>query len=145
MKKTTIYTAAFAALVMATGCKKQAFVDLNTNPDVLYSIKPEEQFFNAGIQIHNQDFEQFYDNFRRTMYWMQMSTGQAGNSGAALKEVGNTNQRLSIYMPALGTITTDVGVLISKMSDQDKAARTHLAAMAEVLKIYYAFYVSDIN
>jgi hypothetical protein len=38
-----------------------------------------------------------------------------------------------------------VAELANKMSEADKAARQHVVAMAEVLKIYYAFYVSDIN
>jgi len=45
----------------------------------------------------------------------------------------------------MGSVTTDVAKLTEKMSDADKASRQMLVAMAEVMKIYYAFYVSDIN
>jgi hypothetical protein len=127
------------------GCQKDAFVKLNTNPDVLYSVKPEEQFFNAGRVAHGQDFEQFYDNYRRIMYWMQMSTAQGGNNATSFTEFGNFNARYSIFFPGMGSITTDVIKLTEKMSAEDKAARQMLVAMSEVLKIYYAFYVSDIN
>jgi hypothetical protein len=127
------------------GCQKQSFVELNTNPDVLYSVKPEEQFFNAGRIAHGQDFEQFYDNYRRIMYWMQMSTAQGGNNATSFTEFGNFNSRYSVFFPGVGSVTNDVLKLTEKMTAEEKAARQMLVAMAEVLKIYYGFYVSDIN
>lgn len=144
--KNKIYTWVLAATALSyVGCKKEAFVELNTNPDVLYSIKPEEQFFTAGRLAHGSDFEQFYDNFRRTMHWVQITTAQGGNNAATFTEIGNTNQRLSIFYPGLGSVTTDVGKLAEGMSDADRAARKMVVAMAEVMKIQYAFYTSDIN
>ena len=56
------YLSVLAASLLIGSCKKADFVELNTDPGVLYSIKPEEQFLNAPIQIHGNDFEQFYDN-----------------------------------------------------------------------------------
>lgn len=132
-------------MMFAAGCQKQSFVELNTNPDVLYSVKPEEQFFNAGRIAHGQDFEQFYDNYRRIMYWMQMSTAQGGNNATSFTEFGNFNARFSVFYPGVGSVTTDVLKLTEKMTAEEKAARQMLVAMAEVLKIYYGFYVSDIN
>lgn len=137
-------TLALSTLLFA-GCQKEAFVKLNTNPDVLYSVKPEEQFFNIGRSIHGNDFEQFYDNYRRIMYWMQMSSAQGGNNATSFTEFGNFNARYSIFFPGVGSMATDVAKLADKMSAEDKAARQMVVAMAEVLKIYYAFYVSDIN
>ena len=127
------------------GCKKSAFVELNTDPNVLYSIKPEEQFLNSAIQAHGQDFEQFYDNYRRIMFWMQQSTANAGNGSITLKTVGNFNYRLGVFYPSLGSILTDVQVLISKLPDEEKAKYDQINAIADIPKIYYAFYVSDIN
>lgn len=126
-------------------CKKAAFVELNTNPNVLYTIKPEEQFLNTAIQIHGQDFEQFYDNYRRIMYWTQQSTANAGNGSVTLKTVGNFNSRYSIFYPSLGSVLTDVQVLISKLPDAEKAKYDQIKAISDIPKIYYAFYVSDIN
>jgi hypothetical protein len=144
--KNSIFSIALAlSTLFFVGCQKQAFVDLNTNPDVLYSIKPEEQFFTASRLAHSSDFEQFYDNYRRIMHWMQMSTAQGGNNATTFTEFGNFNARYSIFYPGVGSVTTDVAKLADKMSDADKAARQMLVAMSEVLKIYYAFYVSDIN
>lgn len=135
-----------ASVIAVTGsCKKSAFVELNTNPNVLYSIKPEEQFLNAAIQAHGQDFEQFYDNYRRIMFWTQQSTANAGNGSVTLKTVGNFNQRYGIFYPTLGSILTDVQKLISKLPEADKPKYEQINAIADIPKIYYAFYVSDIN
>src|SRR5690349_16175951 len=98
------YITLIAGLAVTAGCKKSAFVDLNTDPNVLYSILPEEQFLNAGIRAHNSDFEAFYDQYRRLMPWLQMSVSQGGNTKNFLTDVGNFNQRYSVFYPELGTI-----------------------------------------
>ena len=137
----TILAAAFCF----GSCKKAAFVDLNTNPNTLYSIKPEEQFLNAPITLHGQDFEAFYDNYRRIMFWMQQSTANAGNTSVTLKTIGNFNNRYGIFYPSLGGILTDVQKLIDKLPADQKATYAQIYAIADIPKIYYAFYVSDIN
>lgn len=134
-----------AATLFVGGCKKSAFVDLNTDPNTLYSIKPEEQFLNAAIQAQGQDFEQFYDNYRRIMFWTQQSTANAGNGSVTLKTVGNFNSRYGIFYPGLGSILTDVQVLISKLPAEEQTKYAQINAIADIPKIYYAFYVSDIN
>jgi hypothetical protein len=143
-QKYSLLTLLTATLFFA-GCKKEAFVELNTDPNTLYSIKPEEQFLNAAIQAHGQDFEQFYDNYRRIMFWTQQSTANAGNGTVTLKEVGNFNARYGIYYPGLGSILTDVQQLISKLPADEQAKYAQINAIADIPKIYYAFYVSDIN
>ena len=117
------YLSAVIAVLLLGGCKKSAFVDLNTNPSTLYTISPEEQFLNAPVTIHGQDFEQFYDNYRRIMYWMQQSTAGAGNGSVTLKTVGNFNYRYGIFYPSVGAILTDVQKLIDKLPDSAKAAK----------------------
>lgn len=139
------YIAVLAAAACLGSCKKSAFVELNTNPATLYSIKPEEQFLNAPIQIHGSDFEQFYDNYRRIMYWMQQSTAQGGNGSVTLKTVGNFNTRYGVFFPNAGGSLTDVQKLIEKLPADQQAKYTQIYAIADIPKIYYAFYVSDIN
>jgi len=140
-----ILTSLVVLAISITGCKKSDFVEINTDPNVLYTITPEEHFLGLGIQIHRQDFEQFYDNLRRTMFWMQQSTPLGGNSATSLAEFGNTNYRFGVFYPGVGRIATDVSVLAQRLPEVEKAKRQHVVAMAEVLKIYYGFYVSDIN
>lgn len=138
------YLAAFAASLFLFGCKKEAFVELNTNPNVLYSITPEEQFLNVAIQAHGSDFEQFYDNYRRIMFWTQQATANGGNGPVTLKTIGNFNYRYGNFYPTLGSTLTDVQTLISKLPAEDQAKYVQIGAIADIPKIYYAFYVSDI-
>src|ERR1700737_787729 len=134
------YLSIFVASLFLGSCKKAAFVDLNTNPSTLYSIKPEEQFLNAPIQMHGNDFEQFYDNYRRIMFWMQQSTDFAGNGSVTLKTVGNFNARYSTFYPSVGAILTDVQKLIDKLPADQKAAYAQINAIADIPKIFFAFY-----
>ncbi len=138
------YTSFFGASLLA-GCNKSDFVKLNTNPNVLYTIKPEEQYLNACIRAHNNDRIAFYDNYRRIMPWMQMSTFNTGNGKNFLMDVGNFNQRYNTFYPQLGAILTDVQVLIDNLPAEEQAKRVHMRAIPDILKIYYAFHVSDIN
>lgn len=143
INKIVFITAFIAATV--SGCKKEKFVEVNTDPTILASIKPEEQFLNAAIRAHNSDFEAYYDYYRRMMPWMQMATGLTGNSKNFLNDVGNFNQRYSVFFPQLGSILTDVQMIIDNMPAEEQAKRVHMRAIPDILKIYYAFYVSDIN
>jgi Starch-binding associating with outer membrane len=59
--------------------------------------------------------------------------------------VGNFNYRYGVFYPALGAALTDVQVLISKLPDDEKAKYAQINAIADIPKIYYGFYVSDIN
>jgi hypothetical protein len=126
-------------------CQKEKFVEANTDPRVIYSIAPEEQFLNAGIRANNSDFEAYYDTYRRIMPWMQMNTGNTGNSKTFLTDVGNFNQRYNVLYPELGMILTDVQKTIEKMSTEDQAKYQQIHEIPDILKIYYSFFVSDIN
>ncbi len=145
MKFKALLYVSFGVLFAITGCKKDAFVEANTDPNILYGIKPEEQFLNAAIRAHNSDFEAYYDYYRRIMPWMQMNAGNTGNAKNFLTEAGNFNQRYGVFFPQLGSILTDVQKIIDKLPEAEKAQYTQVYALVDILKIYYAFYVSDIN
>ncbi|RZK35498.1 MAG: SusD/RagB family nutrient-binding outer membrane lipoprotein, partial [Pedobacter sp.] len=129
-----------------TGCKKEKFVELNTNPQLIDVITPEQQFMNAVASIQGDRFEAYYDNFRGIMPWMQMLTPLAGNSVTFISESGSLrNVRYGIFYPAVGGNLTDVEQLIRKMSAEEQAKRVHEVEIAKIVKAYYAFYVSDIS
>ena len=143
MNKHTIIGFLFLSLIVLAGCKKENFVKENTNPEVLSGIEPEKEFLNATIQMHQQDFEAYYDLYRRIMPWMQMSTDQNGNSKTFITDVGNFNQRYGIYYPTLGAQIADLKYLVSQRADSSDYV--YMTNIADILNIYYAFYVSDIN
>lgn len=132
-------------LTVVAGCKKESFVKENTDPNILPVIEPEKEFTNAILQIHNQSFEAYYDYYRRIMPWMQMDVNQTGNSKTLVTDVGNFNQRYGIFYPTLGAQLADLQYLISTKPDAEKAKYVYMSNIADILKIYYAFYVSDIN
>lgn len=145
MSKHKIAIFLLLSVITIAGCKKENFVKENTNPEILSTIEPEKEFLNATVQIHQQDFEAYYDYYRRIMPWMEMSTDQAGNSKTLVTDVGNFNQRYGIFYPTLGAEIADLHHLIDIKPDAEKAGYVYMSNIADILKIYYAFYVSDIN
>ncbi len=67
------------ACISISSCKKETFAELNTNPQILDKITPEQQFYNASIRLPDDREEWYYDNLRGIMPWMQMSTPLNGN------------------------------------------------------------------
>lgn len=129
-----------------SSCKKETFVELNTNPQILDKITPEQQFYNVSIRLTDNRSEWYYDNLRGIMPWMQMSTPLNGNGVGFVSESGNMrNVRYGMFYPGIGAALTDIEYLISQMSAEEKAKRVHQLAIAKIVKAYYAFYVSDIN
>jgi hypothetical protein len=126
-------------------CKKADFVELNTNPETLYDIPAQNQFLNATISTHNTDFEWYYDNLRRIMPWMQLSTANGGNGKTYIEDAGNFNQRYGNFYGNVGNRLYDVQKLIEKLPEAEQAKRVYMGAIPNILQAYYAFYVSDIN
>lgn len=134
----------FVILALITGCKKENFVKQNTNPDILTGIDPAKEFLNATLQMHDQRFEAYYDYYRRIMPWMQMNTAQTGNSKTLVTDIGNFGTRYGIFYPTLGADIEDLHYLISEKPESEQAGYVYMSNIADILKIYYAFYVSDI-
>lgn len=128
-----------------SSCKREAFIEANVNPNTLYDITPEEQFTNGCIAMFDADFEYYYDYYRIMMPWLQYHTPQNGNGKTFMSDVGNFNQRYNYFYTRVGNVLTDVVQLIERMPEAEKAQRQHQKAIAQILKIYYAFYTSDIN
>lgn len=137
----------FAALLLLTiqGCKKQDFVEDNINPNTLYSVSPEDQFLAATVGMED-DFEAYYDNYRRIMWWMQMSTDANGNRQNFTRDVSNFDTRYGkIYYGRVGPRLADIPHLIAAMPEEEQGAYLNEQSIAQIFMVYYAFYVSDIN
>jgi hypothetical protein len=132
--------------ISLSSCKKEDFVELNTNPVILDKITPEQEFMDASIRLNSDRLEWYYDNLRGIMPWMQMSTALNGNGTSFISESGNMrNVRYNLYYPSIGAALTDIQVMISEMPEEERAKRANQVAIAGIVKAYYAFYVSDIN
>lgn len=128
---------------VATGCDDE-LIEANRNPDVLNNIAPENQFLSATLSIHSQDFEAYYDFYRRIMPWMQYVTPLTGNGINFTNNVDNFSQRYGRLYTGIGDALTDVEQLVAKLPEEEQPRYTHMIAMARILKAYYTFYVSDI-
>jgi hypothetical protein len=145
-KYTALMGLAVLACVSLSSCKKETFTELNTNPEILDKITPEQQFYNVSIRITDDRSEWYYDNLRGIMPWMQMSTPLNGNGVSFVSESGNLrNVRYNMFYPGIGASLVDIEQMISQMSAEEKAKRVNQVAIARIVKAYYAFYVSDIN
>lgn len=127
-----------------SGCKKSAFVEDNINPNTLYSVNPEDQFLAATVGMED-DFETYYDKYRRIMWWMQMSTDARGNRKNFTNDVSNFNRRYGVFYGRVGARLADIPQLIAAMPEANRAAYLYEQNIAQILMVYYAFYVSDIN
>ncbi|WP_293312030.1 SusD/RagB family nutrient-binding outer membrane lipoprotein [Pedobacter sp. UBA5917] len=148
MKKTNKIALLLIALagITITSCKKDQFVELNTNPALIDIITPEQQFMNSIIDMHGDRFEWYYDNFRAIMPWMQMSTPLNGNSVTFISDAANfRNVRYNNFYPKVGGNLTDVEQLIKKLPADEQAKRVYQTEIARIIKAYYAFYVSDVT
>lgn len=133
-----------AAVGFLSSCEKQAFVDINKNPDALTEIPPQNQFLNATTGIHGQDFEAFYDLYRRIMPWMQYNTLLSGNQGSFTLNSDNFANRYGRLYNGVGDRLYDLEQLVGKLEPAEQPRYDQMIQIARILKAYYSFYVSDI-
>ncbi|MCX2451078.1 SusD/RagB family nutrient-binding outer membrane lipoprotein [Pedobacter sp. PLR] len=145
IKRNTKYLSLlFVAMILGVSCKKESFVKANLDPETLYTINPEDQFLKASTSVPN-DFEYFADVYRATNLWMQYTTLSTGN-GLNFNNVGaQFNTRYGNFYSNVGASLVDGMKLIDAMPESEKASRTQMRAIMQVLLSYYAFYTSDIN
>src|SRR5690242_13201426 len=132
----------FVALI-ATSCTKY-FNAINTDPNSVTSVTPEQMFARASINAHSGDFEWFYDYYEDMMPWMQMLVPTTGNAAGFIANAGITNNRYGYFYGGVGNYLAEAQHLIDNMPADQKAARVYERAITQVLMVYYAFYVSDI-
>lgn len=141
-KKFTLILALMAAV--AISCSDEDFIEANKNPDVLNEIAPENQFLSATLSIHSQDFEAYYDFYRRIMPWMQYVVPLDGNGLNFTDNVSNFSQRYGRLYTGVGDALTDLEQIVANMPAEEQERHVHMLNIAKILKAYYTFYVSDI-
>jgi hypothetical protein len=130
--------------MLATSCSDEDFIDANKNPDILNEVLPENQFLSATLSLQGQDFEAYYDLYRRVMPWMQYVTPVNGNGANFTKNIDNFSNRYGRLYTGVGDALVDLEKLVEKLPEEDQARYVHMVNIARILKAYYAFYVSDI-
>lgn len=133
-----------AGTLAFSACQKEAFVETNINPEGLTSVPPANQFLNATISLHGQDFEAFYDYYQRVMPWMQYTTAVNGNGQNFTQVYDNFSQRYGRLYNGVGNALVDMEKLVGNLPAEEQPRYVHMIRIARILKAYYTFYVSDI-
>jgi hypothetical protein len=138
------YSLLFCVGLSQVACKKETFVDANLSPTTLYGVNPQDQILKASINVQN-DFEYFYDVYRKSNYWMQYTTASTGNGSNFNIPGSQFNYRYGTFYGNVGPALMDAIKIIDNMPEDQQATRIHQKAIAEIILGYYAFFVSDIN
>lgn len=131
-------------LFVVTGCKKQDFVDANTDHLVLYGITPESQFLTGSKAIVANDFEYYYEIYRDIMPWLQLNTPTQGNQRNFTQASNPFSRYSNLFGRGGGIALYDVNQLIAKLPSPQKESYMQLGAFARILLDYSYFYVSDV-
>ena len=138
----TTYKIIFALIfIIAYGCDKDKFAELNSNPSTL--SEPDLRFsMNKAIeQMYGNDYTNwFYSNFQYIYPWSQVTTMQGGN-GPDFNTMGPSGGQ-DIYS-SLFPQTIDVRMRIEEMPAETKATYQALRALTFPVQIATALTVTD--
>jgi hypothetical protein len=139
-----------AALVLSaslfiSSCSKEKFAEFNTNPDAVTAISPQPIFTKAITGWHDDSFEAFYENYRGVSRWTRQMVSLTGNTNTITDGIGNINQRYGRFYLSSGNLLVDVQKTIDKLPDDQKPRYAQMRVIAEILKVYEAWFVTDGN
>jgi len=138
----SIYKIIFALmLIMAWGCDKDDFAEINTNPATL--SEPDLRFSatKAIEQMYNNNYTNwFYDNFQYIYPWTQVTTTQGGN-GPGFLEMGASGGQ-NLYGDLMRQ-TRDIQFRVDAMDEDNKAIHKALQAITYAMQIQPAITNTD--
>lgn len=138
----TTYKIVFALIfILAIGCDKDKFAELNSNPSTLSEPDLRYSVNKAIEQMYGNDYTNwFYSNFQYIYPWAQVTTMQGGN-GPDFNTMGPSGGQ-DIY-GSLFPQTMDVRMRIDNMPDETKATYQALRALTYPVQIATALTVTD--
>lgn len=141
MKKILILTLSLLFFISCT----TDFAEINTNPVDQINATPEELLPLAIMKGYSGSFEYYYDYYRRIMPWTQTLVPGTGNSSQFMDDGSNMNQRKDTFYGDHGALLTDIIYKIDHMPAEEQTKYVNLKSIATILKVYYAWYVTDVN
>ena len=141
MKKTLILAISF---YLFNSCTSD-FAETNTNPLDKVTATPEEILPQAIKKGYDASYEYYYDFYRRIMPWTQTLVPNVGNSSEFMDDGSNMNQRKDVFYGDHGSLLTDIIHQIDQMPAGQQAKYVNIKSIATILKVYYAWYVTDVN
>ena len=94
---------------------------------------------------YDASYEYYYDFYRRIMPWTQTLVPNVGNSSEFMDDGSNMNQRKDVFYGDHGSLLTDIIHQIDQMPAGQQARYVNIKSIATILKVYYAWYVTDVN
>ena len=129
--------------LIAWGCDKEQFADLNSNPSDLSEPELRYSVTKAIEQMYGNDYTNwFYTNFQYIYPWSQVTTKQGGN-GPGMMEMGPYGSQ-NIYSSLIPQ-TMDVRHRIDALSEEDQAIYQSLKAITYPIQIQPAITVTDLT
>ncbi len=138
----TTYKLIFALIfILAIGCDKDKFAELNSDPSTLSEPDLRYSMTKAIEQMYSNDYTiWFYNNFQYVHPWAQVATVQDGNA-ADFNLMGPSGGQ-NIYS-SLFPQTMDIRMRIEDMEDEDKAINQAIRAMTFPVQIATAMTITD--
>lgn len=121
------------------------FAEINTNPLDKITATPEELLPQAIKKGYDASYEYYYDFYRRIMPWTQTLVPSTGNTSDFMDNGANMNQRKEVFYGDHGSLLSDIIYKINQMPSDQQAKYVNIKSIATILKVYYAWYVTDVN
>lgn len=141
-----LYSLLVATCLTWTGCSRNKFAQLNTNPDNFPSVPPETELTTGQLNMFNDALEAFYDNYNFIRPWTQLWVFAGGPNASWFQMASlSQDQRYGQFYNSVGPPLVDVQYRISLLPAATKATYVYLNAIAGINLAEYAFYTSDPN
>lgn len=121
------------------------FAETNTNPLDIVNTTPEALLPQAIKKGYDASYEYYYDYYRRIMPWTQTLVPGLGNRPEFMDDGSNMNARKNVFYSDHGSLLTDIIYKIDQMPADEQAKYVNIKSIATILKVYYAWYVTDVN
>lgn len=121
------------------------FAETNTNPLDIVNTTPEALLPLAIKKGYDASFEYYYDYYRRIMPWTQTLVPGSCNVPEFMDDGSNMNARKDVFYGDHGSLLTDIIHKIDQMPADEQAKYVNIKSIATILKVYYAWYVTDVN
>lgn len=139
--KNTHKIALALVLLVAGGCDKEKFAELNSDPSTISTPDLRFSVATAIDQMYSNDYTTwFYNNFQYVYPWTQVTSKQGGNSSDFV-DMGAASS-FDIYSRLMNQ-TLDVRARIDQMPEAEKATYQAMRAMTYATQILPAIYNTD--
>ena len=130
-------------LLVAGGCDRDNFADLNTNPSTLTEPDLRYSATEAIKNMYNNDYTTwFYSNFQYIYPWVQVTTKQGGNDPTFV-EMGPWGGQ-SLYGNLMRQ-TRDIQYRVEAMDEEEKSKYQAIVAITYPVQIQPAITVTDLT